>query len=136
MSVVLIARALEKHLGTLTPAVAIAGENGTYTPVTGTPYQATTLLPASTLTRDVAERVHEERGIFQVMVCYPSAQGPVNARTRAEAIRQHYTAGLRLTEGGQDVEILGKPSIAPALTPTGWYCIPVRINYKAIVQTA
>lgn len=136
MSIVLIARALEKHLATLTPAIAIAGENGTYTPVTSTPYQATAMLPANTVTRDVAERVHEERGIFQVTVCYPSAKGPVDARTRAELIRQHFAAGLKLTESGQSVEILGKPSIAQALTPTGWYCIPVRIVYKAIIQTA
>lgn len=134
MSLVLIARALEKKLGTLSPSLPIAGENGTYIPVTGTAYQATTLLPATTQTPPLNEAYSIETGIFQVMVCYPSAQGPVNARTRAELIRAHFAPGRLPSESGQVVEILGKPSVLPAVPAVGWYCIPVRIQYKAIVQ--
>lgn len=134
MSLVLIARALEKRLGTLTPAVDIAGENGTYTVKTGVPYQALAFLPAETQTLDVRQQNDLERGIFQVMVCYPSATGPVQARTRAQMIRDHYSPGFLPAESGLKVEIIGKPSIGPAQTVTGWYCIPVRIKYKAVIQ--
>lgn len=134
MSLVLIARALEKRLGTLTPAVDIAAENGTYQPKTGVPYQALALLPADTDTPTLSQGYEVETGFFQVTVCYPSAGGPVAARTRAQLIRDHFDKDLVLTESGVIVEIIRKPSIAPAQSVSGWYCIPVRIFYKAVIS--
>lgn len=134
MSILLIARALEKRLSTLTPKLDVAPENGTYQPKTGVPYMATNMLFAPTLTRDLKETQHEERGIFQVTVCYPSGTGAVQARAHAEAVRTHFQAGLRLVEQDVTVEVLGKPNANPAIPADGWYCVPVSVTYKVIIQ--
>ena len=132
MSLTLIARALEKKLASLTPTLPTAGENGTYQPVTGQAYQSIALIPANTVTRDLRGEVNDKTGIFQITVCYPSAQGPVAARARADLIVAHFAPRSRLTEGDVKVEITNDPSIGPALTPTGWYCLPVRVFYRSI----
>lgn len=133
MSIVLIARALEKHMASLTPRLDIAPENGTYQPKADTPFQRLNVIPALTTTRNLTRRFQQEDGDFQIVVCYPSGTGAVQARSRAEIVRLHFPHNLKLTEGDITVEILGEPSVRPPIVQDGWYCIPIRVAYRVIV---
>lgn len=132
MSHELIFNALAKRLATFTPAMPIAMPNGAYKPVVGTAYLDARLLPNNPSTPSLRQTYSIERGFFQITVCFPSGKGSIGAIRVADALRAHFPAGLGLIELGQRVEVLGKPQIAPAMDAEGWYCLPVRVSYKAL----
>ena len=133
MTQALILAAIEKRLATLTPAMPTAGENSTYTPVTGTAYQSLQYVgevkDSPGVTNDSWTRID---GIYQVTLCYPSGTGAVAARTRADLVSNHFKRGTVLIESGIKVQFNAQPQINAPLTPTGWYCLPVRLFYTVV----
>jgi hypothetical protein len=86
MSLEIVRKALEERVATLTPAIAIAYENVTFTPTTGVPYLKANLLPNNPDNSIMGQATYFERGIFQVMACYPLNAGTANAGDKAQAI--------------------------------------------------
>lgn len=130
-----ILNALNKHLFALVPSLPTAMENGSFTPQANQPFQVVNLIPNETRTPALLQNYFIERGIYQITVCYPSGTGAIAALDRVEELRAHFHAGLNLQEAGKQIEILGQPSVVAQQISDGWYCVPVRINYK-VVRTA
>lgn len=135
MSQVAIRAALETRLGTMSPPLATAYENKSYTPTTGTPFQRVNLLPASPDNQTLSPDYHLELGLFQVTLCYPKNAGPNDAQARAEAVKTHFARGLSLTEGALTIIITRTPVIAPAFLDDAFYCIPITIQYQCDINS-
>jgi len=135
MSQVLIRKALEKRLNTMSPTLATAWENTKYAPVNGTPYQRVNLLPAEPENPTLGGNYHLEQGIFQVTLCYPIDAGPGIAEARAELLRARFPRALSLTESTLSLTITRTPQVMPAFVDGDRYCIPVRIRYHSHINS-
>lgn len=133
MSDKLIRAAFEIRLEAMAPAVATAHENEQYVPVTGTPYQRTSLMPATpeNPTQDDFKRLI---GFFQIMLQYPQGDGSGAAATRADAIRAWFPKRLTLSNGGISLIIDGTPSILPGFEDDDRWAVPVRVPYFANIS--
>lgn len=136
MSQILIRKALEKRLATIASPLAQASENTSYTPVTGTPYQRINLLPATPDNAMRGTASHWQRGIFQVMLCYPLNDGVRNVETRAELIQALFKRGTTMVESGLRVLVIKTPAIGgPVPDVPDRYCVPVSITYESQILT-
>lgn len=129
MSYDVIRSLLESRLDSIYPSVETAWENVPFEPVTGVLYQRAFLLPASTENPTFGDSMARENGIFQVSVCAPIGLGSIEAMQRASLIRNRFYRGLSLVKGSVTVRIIKTPSIAPAITESVFYVIPVSISY-------
>lgn len=101
-------------------------------------YQVVSLLPATPDNPTLTETTQIHAGIYQVLLCFPVASasysgGPLPAETIAQAIVDHFPAGLALTYSGQAVRIRGTPAIAGGYLSGERYCVPISIRYNSIV---
>ena len=102
MSLAFVRIALESTLNAMTPTLSTAWENVPFTPVTGTPYQAAYLMPATPANPTMGDGYYREQGIFQVSLMYPLQAGPKTAADRAELIRAAFKRGTSITIDGID----------------------------------
>lgn len=130
MSLAAVRQALETQLATITPALATAFENVSYTPVAGVPYQQVTLLPAQPANIEMGAG-YTEQGIFQVNLFYPINGGPKDAQARAEAIRAAFPIGASFVAGGITTNIIATPEIGPARPDADRFMIPVKVRFQA-----
>jgi hypothetical protein len=128
-----IRRALETHLNAMTPAVATAWEGVSFTPATGVPYQRAHMLPATPDNRQMGSSMRIERGVFQVMLCYPSGVGSATAQARADAVVAWFKRGTTLSSGGVQTIVTDTPAKSPAFIDTDRYVVPISIRYQACV---
>lgn len=135
MSLILIRKALEKKLATLTPALVTAYENAPYTPVTGTPYQRINLLPNTPDNSTMGTVLYFERGLFQITVCYPAGTGPNAAETQAQAIRALFKRGASMSESAITVIVTNTPRVSPAMIDGDRYCIPITVQWQSQIST-
>lgn len=130
MSLILIRKAFEKKLATAVPNLSTAYENVAFTPVAGTPYQQVNLLPAQPDNSTLGGAFYREVGLFQVLLYYPNANGPLAAQMQAEVIKQLFKRGTSMVEGGITVNVIRTPAIAPAIQDVDRYVIPISIYYQ------
>lgn len=135
MSLPLIQAALEQRLATLTPAMATAYENATFTPVTGTPYQRINMLVNRPVDHAVTMDVTEQRGIFQVSLFYPQGTGRGAAQARAELIKALFKPPLTLTNGAVKVEINKTVHIGGGMPDGDRWMVPVSIYWQSFQTT-
>ena len=102
MSISAVRIALEGRLNAMTPTISHAWENVPFTPVTGVPYAAAYLLPATPANPTMGDGYYREQGIFQVTLMYPLQAGPKTAADRAELIRAAFKRGTSITIDGID----------------------------------
>lgn len=134
MSAVLIRSALEVALAAMTPSLALAYENATYSPVVGTPYGRVTMLLAQPA-NDEINSFHREEGFLQVDLNYPLSAGAAAATTRAELIRSTFYRGAPFTASGVTVTIERTPEIMPGRVEADRFVIPVRIRFFAHIRS-
>lgn len=96
-------------------------------------YQIASLLPATPDNPTLTQKIQIHAGIFQVLLHLPVGAGPLFGEAAAQAIVDHFPAGLRLTYSGQTVRIVGTPAIAGGYLSGERYCVPVSIRYNSIV---
>lgn len=96
-------------------------------------YQIVSLLPATPDNPTLTEETQIHAGIYQVLLHLPVGAGPLAGETIAQAIIDHFPAGLALTYSGQTVRIRGTPAIAGGYPSGERYCMPVSIRYNSIV---
>jgi hypothetical protein len=131
MSVALVRTALETALAAMSPSLATAYENASYTPVNGTPYQRVWLLAADPDNPEMGNTLHTERGIFQIDLAYPLKTGPGAAEARAQLIRSTFYRGRSFSASGVTVTIEKTPSHGPSREEADRYVIPVRVRFFA-----
>lgn len=135
MSLPLIQAALEQRLATLTPAMATAYENASFTPVTGTPYQRINMLVNRPVDHAVTMDVTEQRGIFQVSLFYQQGTGRGAAQARAELIKALFKPPLTLTNGAVKVEINKTVHIGGGMPDGDRWMVPVSIYWQSFQTT-
>lgn len=130
MSIVKIRAALETRLSLLAPVLQTSWENALLD-VAAQAHQRAYLITNATRTPGLDLKTKHEKGIFQVSVCYPINAGPVACANRAELIRAHFPAGVKLLAGGVSVLVYEWPSIGASMTEDIFYILPVSISYRA-----
>ena len=131
MSIASVRTALETKLNAITPSVAVAWDNVGYTPVTGTPYQAAYLMPATPDNPTMGDGFYREQGIFQISLFYPLGVGAQTAEARAELIRATFKRGTAMTSGSVKVLVDRTPEIGQGRVDGDRWFVPVRIRYSA-----
>jgi len=126
-----IRRALETRLNAMSPALATAFENVTYTPSEGTPYQRANMLPAEPDNSTQGPGMRTERGIFQVSLYYPPGGGSADAQARADALIAWFKRGTSMTHAGVTTIVPRTPKKSPGFNQDGRYVVPVSIPYQA-----
>lgn len=135
MSLVLIRAALETALDGMTPPLATAWENVSFSPpAASVPYQAVYLLPSTPDNEEIGS-AHVEQVLFQVSLFYPLQAGPSAATLRAEALRSLFKRGASFTSSGVRVNVMKTPEIGQG-TPDGdrWF-LPVKIRVSAYIAS-
>jgi hypothetical protein len=134
MSIASIRAALETALNAMSPALATAFENVTYTPVQGAPYQRVNLLLAGPDNSEISPG-YIERGIFQVTLAYPIDTGPAAAAARAILLRSTFKCGNSFSNGGITVLIMTTPQVGPGMIDEDRYVLPVKVRFQAYVPS-
>jgi hypothetical protein len=132
VSVQAIRAALEQRLNAMSPALAAAWENATFTPQTDVPYQKVNLLRA-TPDNPMYGPAHVASGFLQITLMYPQSAGPAPAEARAELVRTTFPRGSSMTSGGITVTVQKTPEIGPGMPDGDRWALPVRIRYFANV---
>lgn len=129
-----IRRALEIHLGALSPDLPTAIENVDYKPVAGQPYQECFVLAARPRTIGIRQKRALHSGIFQVNLCYPAGSGTGDVEARADLLVQHFRPVDTVLEfEGTKVSFSGFGQKAnPVGGRPGLYVLPVSFRYKSI----
>jgi hypothetical protein len=71
-------------------------------------------------------------GIFQVDAVIPNGKGEAPGLRLAALVADRFAIGTQLAAGGRRLEIVGTPTIAPAVTDAPWVRFPVSIPYRVI----
>jgi hypothetical protein len=123
-----IEAALEARLLTL-PNETIAWWARPFFPTKGQAYVAAQIAANSASPMGVGANSPELwQGTLQLLVAHPVNEGPKPARTRAEAIRDHFPRGLTLQHGAARL-IVETRSIQPAYAAVDWINYPVLIGW-------
>lgn len=128
-----IRKALETRLAAIADALDTQWENKAFVPTASKPYQQVNLLLADPDNVEVGPG-YQENGIFQITLRYPIGNGPSDAMTRAQALRDWFYKGLQVAANGLTVTINRTPTIAPAVTVGDRYCVPVKVRFYANVS--
>jgi len=113
------------------PALPVAYENVPFDPVTGATYLKAFLLPANTVSGDLAGALTTYRGVFQVSVCAPINKGAGAALGIADELAALFVVNARLTASGLTVQQITPCSVAPALQDDTNYIVPVSFQFRA-----
>lgn len=133
MAIVSIKKALERHLATVTPALATAYENVAFTPTAGIPYQRVVVITEKTVNPLLGSDYYREEGTLQVFLAYPTNAGSNAALARAELIQQKFKRGTTLIEGNVQINFFKTPTIQGSLMTNDRLIVPISIPYEAEV---
>ena len=133
MSVIAIRAALETALNAMSPALATAWENASFTPVNGTPYQEVHILFARPGNYEFGSR-HQEQGYVQVKLMYPQAVGTAVVGARAEMLRTTFKRGNTFLNGGVTTMVTGTPEVSAGRTEGDRFAVAVKIPFNANIN--
>jgi len=137
-----ISIALASHLDSMPNRPRVDWENygdgvdkGSFEPVSGSPYLAEYLLPAST--DRVTNSFNEEpvySGVYQVSVFTPAGAGRNQAGSIAVNVSDWFKPGTTVSHGTTGFKILEFADIANFEGPSnGWFKADVRISYQVVL---
>lgn len=133
MTIAKIRQALEVRLNAMQPPLPTAWQNKDFSPPVG-PFQAPFFLFAEPDDRGYKDSPYIQRGTMTVTLLYPLNEGPGNAQTRAELIRNWFSRGLTVTAGGLNVIIDRTPEVSGGVAEEGRFVIRVRIRFWALIE--
>ena len=131
-----IAEALLTRLAnlTLSPPLQVAWPNKTFGPDKPDTYLQASLLRGNVQTVGISAW-DEHAGILQVDVLYKAQDGEIKPLDIADAVVSWFGRGTRLVNGGIQVDVYEKPSIASAFpNGDGYLKIPVSIRYRSFIK--
>lgn len=133
MSIYDIRTALEAHLMALTPEIPTEFDNHRIaTPPIDSPWQSCSLLPAQPENPTQDEGLTIQRGVFQVLLRYPSADGAGPAQQRADLLVEHFKAPCILSSGTITVLTRGRAQVGAPLPGSDRFVLPVSIRWYSI----
>lgn len=121
-------KAVERHLSTMTPSIAIAYEGVNFNPPANDMYLATQFVINQPDDPTVGDKYYRERITFQVFVCDVLNKGTANALAKAEAIRERFDKGLTLVENSLRIHVTRTPQIAGTIITNSRLVVPVNIE--------
>jgi hypothetical protein len=124
--------AFEEAINAISPTIATAYENVSFTPTINVPYQELYDIPASNDHLFVNSSEFESLGIFQITLRYPSGKGSKDAFNRAELYVSSFPVGRKLTKNGDTITVIQTPQINVLGVDGDRYSVAVSINYKSI----
>lgn len=137
MSQLLVKSILESRLNTWAstrnPPLRVAWQNVPFSPAQGETYLRAFLLPAETLSQDLAGSHRGYIGVFQVSIVCPISEGAGEAYTIAGELNTQFPMNGRYTSSGVTVQIVSPVSIGPALQDESIFTVPAFFNYRADV---
>ena len=89
------------------------------------------LLPAQTLSMDIAGEHRGYRGVFQVSIFTKPGIGANRAESLARELDELFPVALRMLNAGLGVQVLTPMAARPAIVETDWYSVPVDCRYGA-----
>lgn len=122
--------AFEEAINAISPTIATAYENVSFTPTINVPYQELYDIPASNDHLFINSSEFEGLGIFQITLRYPSGKGSKDAFNRAELYVSSFPCGRKLTKNGDIITVLQTPQIDVLGVDGDRYVVAVSINYK------
>ena len=123
--------AFEEAINAISPTIATAYENVSFTPSSGVPYQELYDIPASNDHLFIDNSEFEGLGIFQITLKYPSGKGTKDVSNRAELYVSSFPVGRVLTKGTTKVHIIQTPKVNILGVDGDRYVVAVSINYKS-----
>lgn len=124
--------AFEEAINAISPTIATAYENVSFTPSSGVPYQELYDIPASNDHLFMDNSEFEGLGIFQITLKYPSGQGMKTVSNRAELYVSSFPVGTKLTKNGEVITVLQTPKVNNLGVDGDRVIVAVSINYKSI----
>lgn len=124
--------AFEEAINAISPTIATAYENVSFTPSSGVPYQELYDIPSSNDHLFIDNAEFEGLGIFQITLKYPSGQGMKTVSNRAELYVSSFPCGHKLTKNGDTITVLQTPKINNLGVDGDRVVVAVSINYKQI----
>jgi hypothetical protein len=89
------------------------------------------LLPAQTLSSDLAGQHRGYRGIFQVSIFTRPNIGANRAESLARELDDLFPVALRMLSAGLTVQVMTPMASRPSIVETDWYSVPVDCRYEA-----
>lgn len=124
--------AFEEAINAISPTIATAYENVSFTPSSGVPYQELYDIPASNNHLFMDNSEFEGLGIFQITLKYPSGTGMKTVSNRAELYVSSFPVGTKLTKNGEVITVLQTPKVNNLGVDGDRVIVAVSINYKSI----
>lgn len=133
MSLVLINRALEKHLSAMTPSIPTAYPNVAFN-APDTLYQSVQIIPRNPVDPTLGKGYYREHVQLQIVVVGQFGTGSYEVLNHAEIIRARFQKGTFLQEGSVRIHVFDTPSIKGLMGSERVMC-PVLIDVYAEVLT-
>lgn len=132
MSVARIRAAFESRLATwaASKALPVVWQNVGAGNMTGDHLRAF-LLPAQTLSMDIAGEHRGYRGVFQVSIFTRPNIGANRAEVLAGELDELFPVALRMLSAGLTVQVMTPMASRPSIVETDWYSVPVDCRYEA-----
>lgn len=133
-----ITRALFGHLAalTLSPAHPVAWPNVQFTPPADGRFLRANDVPATNTALAVAhDGVNDMRGLLQVDVFGPLAEGVEAQRLAASAVAAHFKRGTTFFFSAGRIEVRSAV-VGGGIQSDGRYMIPVTVNYRVFALNA
>lgn len=89
------------------------------------------LLPAQTLSMDLAGEHRGYRGVFQVSIFTRPNIGANRAESLARELDDLFPVALRMLSAGLTVQVMTPMASRPSIVETDWYSVPVDCRYGA-----
>jgi len=89
------------------------------------------LLPAQTLSMDLAGEHRGYRGVFQVSIFTRPNIGANRAESLARELDDLFPVALRMLSAGLTVQVMTPMASRPSIVETDWYSVPVDCRYEA-----
>lgn len=115
-------------------SIEIAWFGRAYTPVIGTPYLSPSMLACTSAPQGAgAGGTILWRGIYQVRLNYPAANGPDDAGQKAEELRRDlFKRGLNLPTTDGWTVVVENTEVPPAIQGDVWLTQPVLVRWWAL----
>ena len=124
--------AFEEAINAISPTIATAYENVSFTPSSGVPYQELYDIPSTNDHLFIDNSEFEGLGIFQITLKYPSGAGMKAVSNRAELYVSSFPVGRKLTKNGDVITVLQTPKVNNLGVDGDRVIVAVSINYKSI----
>lgn len=111
-----------------------AYENKDYSPDQDTAYAEVFSLPNPVEANSLND-LDETSGLFRIILRYPSGDGAIAAKLKAQEIVDAFKIGTSVPYSGQSA-IISKTTRQKGVNEDGWYKIVVSIQYFALITRA